>query len=62
MNNKQIKRLRRLGLDNKNAKRAFHTLTHDQKQSVLENVAHIQMMEKLQANMEKLQETAEVIE
>lgn len=59
MNNKQVKRLRRLGLDTKKAKRGFHNLTHTQKQPVLETVAHIKMMEQLEENLKKLEANAE---
>jgi len=55
MNNKQVKRLRRLGLDTKRAKRGFQTLEHDQKKNVLDSVAHMQMIKTLEENLAKIQ-------
>lgn len=53
MNGKQIKKLRRLGLDSKQAKRAFNDLSHVDKNTVLSAVAHMKMVEQMEEILKK---------
>jgi len=54
MNQKQLKRLRRLGFEGKRAKNAWNSLQHDQKHGVLVALSQQQFLQQLEENMKKL--------